>query len=169
MEQIFINDGRLHKNMVTKPYIRTDEIKRKMSETRKKRLSEGTIKVWNKGLTKSDPRVLKNISGGSRKTQFKIGDKKFGKETSRWKGGRTITSEGYVLIRNNKHPANRRGYVAEHRLVMEKHIGRYLTKEEVVHHKDHNKENNDINNLMLLPNNSEHLKMHNGLKHSNPD
>lgn len=46
----------------------------KSSETRKRLFSEGKIKVWNKGLTKEDPRVLKNTNRGSRKTQFKKGN-----------------------------------------------------------------------------------------------
>lgn len=51
-----------------------------------------------------------------------------------------------------------------HRFVMEKHIGRKLKPEEVVHHIDENKANNDISNLMLLPNNSAHLRLHWQLK-----
>jgi hypothetical protein len=41
---------------------------------------------------------------------------------------------------------------------MEKHLGRYLTKNEVVHHIDGNIKNNDINNLQLFKNHGEHTK-----------
>ena len=47
-----------------------------------------------------------------------------------------------------------------HRAVMEKHLGRKLNKDEIVHHIDGNKFNNDLSNLMLLSN-SEHAKLHN--------
>jgi len=48
----------------------------------------------------------------------------------------------------------------EHRLVMEKHLGRILTKKEVVHHIDGNKSNNELDNLMLFPTKSIHTKYH---------
>ncbi len=47
-----------------------------------------------------------------------------------------------------------------HRVVMEKHLGRYLKPEEVVHHRDRNHLNNKISNLKLLPNEGEHTKIH---------
>ena len=40
--------------------------------------------------------------------------------------------------------SDKHGRIHQHRLVMEKHIGRYLTKDEVVHHIDENPKNNDI-------------------------
>ena len=70
----------------------------------------------------------------------------------KWKGGRMLNTHGYILVRSPTHPkAYKHGlYVFEHILVMEKYIGRYLTKEEVVHHKDGNRQNNAIDNLQLL-------------------
>ena|SRR3990167_9417979 len=68
---------------------------------------------------------------------------------------------GYILICNPKHPfSNNKGYVREHRLVMERHIGRYLNSNEVVHHKNGIKDDNRIENLELFPNISEHMKFH---------
>jgi len=48
----------------------------------------------------------------------------------------------------------------EHRLVMEKHLERKLTKKEIVHHIDGNKSNNNIDNLMLFPTKKAHTKFH---------
>jgi hypothetical protein len=72
-----------------------------------------------------------------------------------WKHGRYTTRQGYVYLLQPKHPAvvngkNGRGYVAEHRLVMEKHLGRYLKKNEYVHHRNAVKSDNRIENLEII-------------------
>jgi len=95
---------------------------------------------------------------GGEKGWFKK-DQMVGDKNSRWKGGISINYFGYRLVRFLTHPfKDNRGYVREHRLVMEKHLGRHLTKEEVIHHIDGNKKNNDIKNLMLFINHSEHMR-----------
>jgi len=77
-----------------------------------------------------------------------------------YKTGKSI-SEGYVRILAPYHPhANNKGYVPEHRLVMEKHIGRFLTSKEEIHHIDENTSNNKIENLKLFPDKSAHIKFH---------
>ena len=71
---------------------------------------------------------------------------------SNWRGGRSKTG-GYIKIYNPDHPyATKQGYVMEHRLLMEKHLGRYLKPGEIVHHLDGNKQNNTIENLELTRN-----------------
>lgn len=64
---------------------------------------------------------------------------------------RCPTPKGYVLIHAPYHPkASKRGYVMEHRLVMEKHLGRLLERSEVVHHKNGKKDDNRLENLELM-------------------
>ena len=84
-----------------------------------------------------------------------------GAKSPAWKGGRYVTGCGYVHIKCPTHPyANPRGYIYEHRLVMEAHLGRILLPTEVVHHVNGIKTDNRIENLMLLSNQGEHRKQH---------
>lgn len=78
-----------------------------------------------------------------------------------WNGGRSVASNGYVKIKDAEHPcADPNGYVYEHRLVMEKSIGRFLTTKEVVHHVDGNRTNNSLENLVLFGSIAEHKSEH---------
>lgn len=75
-----------------------------------------------------------------------------------WRGGRVVDKSGYILIHCREHPAaSKSGYVREHRLVMEQHLGRYLLPGEVVHHKNDIRDDNRIENLELFGSNRAHL------------
>ena len=95
---------------------------------------------WNKGKTKYD-------------------------HSSIWKQaecaikGKKIHAAGYVEIYVPEHPNNVRGYVMEHRLVMEAKIGRYLRRDENVHHINGIKDDNRIENLELMTI-GEHTRQH---------
>ena len=69
----------------------------------------------------------------------------------RWKGGRVHHKKsGYVYLHKPAHPhANKMGYVAEHRIIMEECMKRYLRPEETVHHKNGIKGDNRPDNLEL--------------------
>ena len=67
-----------------------------------------------------------------------------------WKGGRIVHKSGYARIHSPNHPnLTKEGYVLEHRLVMEKKLGRYLTPDESVHHINGIKDDNRPENLEL--------------------
>lgn len=74
-----------------------------------------------------------------------------GSKNPNWKGGRRKDKDGYILIHAPFHPyCDSDGYVREHRLVMEKYFKKFLLPQEVVHHKNNNKEDNRIENLELF-------------------
>lgn len=84
--------------------------------------------------------------------------RRIGARNGRWKGGRIVDEDGYILIKSHGHPhADRHNYVREHRLVVEEKLGRYLDPREVVHHIDGNRQNNYPDNLEVFGTNGEHL------------
>lgn len=76
-----------------------------------------------------------------------------GSKNPNYKTGKTITKNGYIQLSLNG------GKIYEHRKVMQDFLGRKLDRNEIVHHKDGDKLNNDISNLEVLTN-SQHSKLH---------
>lgn len=75
-------------------------------------------------------------------------------------GHKKLRTDGYVYVYYPKHVnATKDGYIMEHHLVMEKHIGRPISKGEVVHHRNHIRNDNSIENLQLMTF-SEHARYH---------
>jgi len=78
-----------------------------------------------------------------------------GKEHHFYKQGFTLNGAGYKIITLPRtHPfrkmADRNGRIREHRLIMAQHLGRFLERWEVVHHKNRNKQDNRLENLELV-------------------
>lgn len=104
---------------------------------------KGVQVAWNKGL--------KGYLGGEKHYH--------------WQGGKRISSQGYVEIKSPEHPfKNKQGYVPKHRLVVEKHLGRYLTKSEIIHHINEVPADNRIKNLYLFSKRWQHAVYHRFVK-----
>lgn len=105
------------------------------------------------------PNTNRVLEENGKNTRFVKGQEAWNKKgftfTQARKGGKP-----YKLIHMPEHQhASKKGYVREHRLIMERHIGRTLLNNEVVHHRDGDTLNNDINNLQLT-NGKEHRRIH---------
>lgn len=111
------------------------------------KVNQGKI-PWNKGK-KLSIEQLKNTPRGDRHWY--------------WKGGRRKNdNKGYIKIKSPTHPhRDRWGYILEHRLIMEKYLGRILLTTEVVHHINGKVNDNRIENLMLFSTAGEHIGFHN--------
>ena len=77
-----------------------------------------------------------------------------GQPSFNYKGGKHRNADGYVFVYLRVHDLYRQmtgkgNYVAEHRLVMAKHLGRCLHRWEIVHHKNGIKDDNRLENLKL--------------------
>jgi hypothetical protein len=100
----------------------------------------------------------------SSETRKKLSCAKKNKLPNNYKG--VILAQGYKLIYFPEHPNsfNKKRYVREHRLVIEKQIGRFLSSKEAVHHINGNRLDNRIENLMLFSNDGSHLNYEIGNK-----
>lgn len=101
-----------------------------------------------------------------------------GRKNASWKTDKKVTNCGYIKIRSLDHPfKDYDDCVLEHRLVAEKYLlndensieingKRYLKPEYVVHHKDFNKQNNEVSNLQVMTL-QEHTSLHSKLRVKN--
>lgn len=161
-------------------FIRSEETKRKISETLKgntrclgRKISEETKKKMSevaKGRTLSEEHKRKIGAANkghmghmlgkhhSEETKRRLSELNKGNKSYMWKGGRRKQVSGYVVLRIDGKD------ILEHRVIMEKHLGRKLYFWEIIHHKGtkypmgskEDKADNRIENLELYPNKPEH-------------
>jgi hypothetical protein len=123
------------------------------------------IELYNNGMNQKEVGKLMKLtqSGVSfilRKYKIKSHRKFTGESNSNWKGG-VMYDKRRKLIYSPNHPRPDflKKYCYEYKLIMEKHLGRYLTEDEVVHHIDGDETNNKLENLKVVTQ-SEHIRIH---------
>ena len=132
-----------------------------------KSIGRGTrdVRVWEACPECGKERWIKRNTSGVSCKSCALRNHSFGEQNRRWNPTRrTITKSGIRITITQDHPyfcmAHHCGYtgyaVLEHRLVMAVHLGRPLKIGEVVHHKDGNNLNNNIDNLLLLSSQAHH-------------
>ena len=100
-------------------------------------VAKGAILYWMKKYNIPRRSISEATSGGG---------------NGNWKNGKRMHGNGYVYTLKPEHPrATKKGYILQHRLVMEEKLGRYLTPTEVVHHNNGIKDDNRVENLLVVP------------------
>jgi uncharacterized protein (DUF1330 family) len=138
-----------------------------VSEETKRRIRESNL-----GLKRSDEfrEKMSHIASARHHTgeyknkmrQSLLG-KYTGEASSGWKGGRRKQGEGYWLIYSPEHPLrSKTKYVLEHRLIVEKYLGRFLAESDEVHHINKKKGDNRPENLMAFKTKLAHRQFERG-------
>jgi hypothetical protein len=108
------------------------------------------------GCTSSPIKSRVKLLGISRPVGWRLK----GSENANWRGGRHKSQQGYVHVLRRGHPmACKKGYVLEHRLVVSESLGRPLLRSEEVHHINGIRDDNRLENLMVVPA-GRHQKLH---------
>jgi hypothetical protein len=83
-----------------------------------------------------------------------------GAASHRWKGGRRLSTAGYVMI----FVGGEKRYVFEHELVVETALGHPLPAGAVIHHHNEDKADNRSGNLVACQDDAYHVELHRKLR-----
>lgn len=105
-------------------------------------------------MTEPKTKVCPRCSGPMTRRAKMCGEcskKRTGSDHPSWKGGRNFDYYGYVRVSSPGHPHAKGdgSYIPEHKLVIEKKLGRYLVPGENIHHLNGDRADNRIENLEL--------------------
>jgi len=111
--------------------------------------------IWHACIYCGKERWVEFLGGKPRSLGCSCRHRLLGEKNHCWKGGRKRDRQGYIQLKLPPDDffysmMNKSGYVLEHRLVMAKYLGRNLHLWEIVHHKNHFRDDNRIENLQLI-------------------
>jgi hypothetical protein len=150
-------------SMLGRKHSKETKLKMRLVKLGRTLSAETKIKIRLARLgTKATPEAKRNMSiAAKRRFEDPVQREKYQNQNHpAWKGGMTMHTDGYILVRLPNHPESVNGYVREHHLVWERHNGRPVPPGHVVHHKDGNRTNNNIENLQLMMT-GEHIGLEN--------
>jgi hypothetical protein len=152
----------LRPRVSSNPFIRDREWLREQYVVKKRSLRSIALEIGAAATTIKQTLEAMGIETRGIKVALdvKYPEGRFGAQASNWRGGRRLLKSGYVYRYKPDHPhATKDGYVMEHRLEMEKKLGRYLRKDEDVDHENTDKSDNRPENLEVLTR-KEHSRKH---------
>jgi hypothetical protein len=79
-----------------------------------------------------------------------------GSKNGNWKGGVSKGTHGYLMLTSGPHA---RKFKLQHRDLMERHLGRKLGSDEIIHHKNGDKTDNRIANMEIMTR-ADHMAEH---------
>ena len=134
--------------------------------------------VWNKGMKgyragiPKSKKWKKAITAGRNKFHATVDHIVLGLSISKgvraksihYNGGYSLTPDGYIKMYVGKTKKGHTRYISEHRIIMEKILGRKLSKQEIVHHINGVPYDNRPENLMLFNNAGDHCNFHKKLR-----
>lgn len=147
----------------------SQDTKDKISKTKKSMPNKGFNGRKHSKKSNEKNRISHIGKKHSEETKIKIRNSSLkGKNSRSWKGG--IYIDRYIHIYEPSHPfAHHNGYVYQHRIIIEKIIGRFLNPIEVIHHIDEIKTNNSLNNLIAFTSKSAHIRFHSNPNNVKPE
>lgn len=129
-----------------------------LSTVRRRLVKLGVIRAKDEAMQLAKPKMSLAHTGKPRH----FSEEHLTKFRTCWKFRKNVISPKAVRINTNGYyeftGGEKMGKLV-HRDVIEKHLGRKLASDEIVHHRDHNKLNNSIENLQLMTA-SEHAAYH---------
>lgn len=138
----------------------------KLSDVTRSRLRRSTtrdycfncaIQIYNTGEG-NVAKLAENRKKISEKTKWK--SKKFKNDKNSRIINKKLTTNGYLQVYNT----DTKQYMLEHRKIIEKNMGIELKKEDIIHHINGDKLDNQINNLLITSSSKEHQIIHRQLE-----
>jgi hypothetical protein len=123
------------------------------------------IEFYNCGLNQKEIGIIiglkqPGVSYILRKNKVKSHYIKNGKNNPNWRGGiRYDDKRKLIYSPNHPYPDYGKVYCYEYKLIIEKHLGRFLKKGEIVHHINGDRTDNRIENLQVMTQ-GEHINLH---------